>query len=211
MPERNTQIPRLAVRRLSLYLDAIRRMRGQGSEWISSQELADALELTSSTVRQDLSHVDFSGISKRGYEASGLEECLAAVLGADSEWNVVVVGAGNLGRALALHEEFRRRGFNIRAVFDSDEAKAGSKVGGLVVQNIAGLAAVTKKHPVDVGIIAVPAPAAQEVADALVKAGVRGLLNLSPAHVLVSEDVAVVDARIVESLQELAHRLVAEK
>jgi len=206
-----TQIPRLVVRRLALYLDAIRRMRDDGVEWISSQELADALELTSSTVRQDLSHVDFSGISKRGYEAAGLAECLAAVLGADLEWRVVVVGAGNLGRALALHEEFRRRGFNIRAVFDSDERKTGSRVGDLVVQKTASLGAVVKRHSVDVGIIAVPAPAAQEVADALVAAGVRGLLNLSAAHVLVPDSVAVVDTRIVESLQELAHRLVAGK
>ena len=91
-----------------------------GGEWVRSSQIARALQLTSSTVRQDLSYLDFAGVSKRGYQARGLEQALAGALGADRIWNMLVVGAGNLGRALIMHEEFRRRGFVLRAVCDAD-------------------------------------------------------------------------------------------
>lgn len=199
------RIPLSVVRRLPKYLTQAQRLRQAGVEWVSSSELAEALGLTSSTVRQDLSHIDFRGISKRGYSTAGLEASLAQTLGADHEVCCVVVGAGNLGRALALHEEFLRQGFRICGIFDNSPALIGKKVGRLVVQSVQELPAVVCGQDVDIGIVAVPHASAQQVADHLILAGVRGLLNLTTAHIVVPRKVAIVDARVLASLRELAY------
>lgn len=202
LPER---IPPTVVRRLPKYLAHAQRLRQAGVEWVSSSEIGESLGLTSSTVRQDLSHIDFYGISKRGYSTAGLESSLAQTLGADHEICCVLVGAGNLGRALALHEEFARQGFKICGVFDASPAVVGKKVGRLVVQSMAELPGVVCGQDVDIGIVTVPHTAAQRVADQLILAGVRGLLNLTSAHLIVPKKVPVVDARVVASLRELAY------
>jgi redox-sensing transcriptional repressor len=208
MPNHGKAMPPSVVRRLTRYYAQVQDLRAQDVEWVSSQELADTLGLTSSTVRQDLSHVDFSGISKRGYETVGLESVLSEVLGVDTVWKTVVVGAGRLGMALALFDEFPRSGFRICGVFDSDPEKVGCDFGdGLSVQGMDALAAFVKRRRIDIGIIAVPAVAAQEAANGLVIAGVRGLLNLAYTHITTPDHVSVVDARILESLQELSHAI----
>jgi redox-sensing transcriptional repressor len=199
--------PTSVVHRLTRYLACVQEHSAQGGEWISSQELADRLGLTSSTVRQDLSHLDFSGISKRGYETAGLERALRNMLGADKSWRMVVVGAGNLGRALALHEEFSRRGFQIRGIFDADDAKVGQRVGDLVIRDMCKLPRFVRDDAIEIGVIAVPSGAAQSVADLLIASGVKGLLNMTLTHVVSPRRVAVVDSRIVSSLLELAHAL----
>lgn len=204
MTNRPSGIPIPVVRRLTKYLSHLERLKCTGKEWVSSQELAQALSLTDGTVRQDLSHLDFSGKAKRGYEVEGLEKILTDVLGLDTCTNAVIVGAGNLGRALALHEDFPRRGFKICGIFDSDPKQFGRRLGRLVVQDMGALPGVVRDEGVHIGILAVPASAAQVVAWALVAAGVRGLLNLACAHVAALPGVAIVDARIVESLQELS-------
>jgi len=158
-------------------------------------------------VRQDLSHLDFSGVSKRGYETCGLEKVLAGALGADTKWKMVVVGAGNLGKALVLHDEFSRRGFNIVAIFDADPRKIGKKVGSLTILSQREIQPVVSSRKVDIGVIAVPASAAQGVADALITAGVRGLLNLALVHIVAPGDVPVIDSRVVSSLLELSHTI----
>lgn len=123
---------------------------------------------------------------------------------------MLVVGAGNLGRALVLHPEFRRRGFMIRAVCDSDVFKTGLKLRTLEVQRMNQIPQAVKEHAIDIGVIAVPEDAAQGVADLLVEAGVKGLLNLTPTHITAPEGVAVTDARILASLQELTHTLMGK-
>jgi len=192
---------------LPRYYALVQRLRQDGVEWVSSERLGRALGLTSSTVRQDLSHLDFSGISRRGYSTAGLDRALSAVLGADQQVRMVIVGAGNLGKALARHAEFAAKGFALRGIFDRDPRVVGSRVGGLPVLGMERLADVVRAEQAEVGIIAVPASAAQEVADRLVRAGIRGLLNLADAHVLAPADVPVVDARILASLQELVYQI----
>jgi redox-sensing transcriptional repressor len=200
-------VPPSAVRRLTKYLAIVQQLQADGIEWVSSKDLSEALGLTSSTVRQDLSHLDFAGVSKRGYQVGGLARALAAVLGADKTWNLAVVGAGNMGRALATHEEFSRRGFVIRGLFDADEKKIGRKLGNLTIRGMRDLPLCVQKDRIDLGVIAVPAHAAQAVADLLVVSGVRGLLNLALTHVIAPARVQVVDARLVASLQELTHAI----
>lgn len=182
-----------------------------GQEWISSLELAEALEVTSSTVRQDLSWLDISGTAKRGYRTNDLEQTILTLIGRDRGSNTIIVGAGNLGRALALHGEFARQGFVICGIFDSSRRVVGKKVGKLVVQGIDELPRLVKEKEVDIGVIAVPAKSAQAVADQLVNAGVQGLLNMSSAHVRTVEGVSVVEARMFSSLSLLSYAIKARK
>jgi len=201
------QIPNPVIRRLPKYLVHVQELRDEGVEWASSQHIADALGLTSSTVRQDLSHMDLKGISKKGYEIIQLEAVLRQILGADMLHRMVIIGAGNLGRALAAHGDFGRRGFEICGLFDQDEAVIGNTVGALKVKPMSALSEESKIKRIDIGVIAVPTQAAQAVADQLVKAGVPAILNLAYRHIQVPEGVTVVDARLMESLQELAYVL----
>ncbi|MBI2441791.1 MAG: redox-sensing transcriptional repressor Rex [Lentisphaerae bacterium] len=205
-----TSLPYSVAQRLPRYLMQVQNLRQVGLKWISSQDLADTLGLTSSTVRQDFSHFDFSGIAKRGYLLKGLEAMLAEVLGADANINMVIIGAGNLGRALALHGQFPARGFKIVGLFDKDPRIVGRKVGRLEVQAMKALPGVIRKSQVAIGVITVPAASAQEVADQLIAAGIRGLLNLAYVHLVVPRHVAVVDARIISSLQELSYAIKAK-
>jgi redox-sensing transcriptional repressor len=201
------RIPQPVIRRLPKYLVHIQELHEDGVEWASSQDIADALGLTSSTVRQDLSHMDLKGISKKGYETSQLEAVLRQILGADMIHRVVIVGAGHLGRALAEHGAFAERGFEICGLFDQDPSLFGRRFGQAEVQDVSLLPERAQTVQVDIGIIAVPSTAAQDVADQLVSVGVKAILNLAYKHLKVPSDVTVVDARIMESLQELAYAL----
>jgi redox-sensing transcriptional repressor len=203
------RIPHMVVQRYTKYLSMVQEFQADGAEWISSAELADGLGLTSSTVRQDLSYIDFYGVSKKGYEISGLCRILESILGADAKWKVVVAGAGNIGRALALHQEFARKGFVIMGLYDSDKSKIGKKTGGLVIQNIADMPGFISSEKIDIGIIAVPATVAQHVADLMVVAGIKGILNLAVTHLTLPRYVGVVDFRVMSSLLELTHLIKA--
>jgi redox-sensing transcriptional repressor len=196
-------IPAPVVRRLIKYLAHLQHLKAGDGAWVSSQQLAQALNLTAATVRRDFTHIDFAGRTQRGYEIEGLEKTLLHVLGLDAGCNAVIVGVGNLGRALALHQDFQKHGFRICALFDSDPKLVGEKVGHLTVHGMGELADVVRREDVQIGIMAVPAGAAKVVALELISAGVRGLLNLACAHLNVPDDVVIVDARMVESIQEL--------
>jgi redox-sensing transcriptional repressor len=208
MNERHS-IPPSVVTRMTKYLAYVQSLTEKETEWVSSAELAETLGLTSSTVRQDLSHLDFCGTSKRGYETTGLVDVLREALGANMRWRMVVVGAGNLGRALAQHEDFERRDFHICGIFDNDSAKIGTKVGNLKVQGMRELPHAVAKLNVQIGLIAVPAPAAQGVADLLIASRIKGLLNMALTHIVAPRDVAVVDTRIAASLLELSFAIKA--
>jgi redox-sensing transcriptional repressor len=199
------KIPASVIRRLPKYLTQAQYLRQEGIQWVSSLSLGEALGLTSSTVRQDLSHIDFQGVSKRGYSTVGLEAALARTLGVDHDITCILVGAGNLGRALAMHEGFGRQGFKIVGLFDSSPAVVGKKVGCFFVRPMSDLATVVSEQHVEIGILSVPHEAAQAVADQLIAAKVRGLLNLTTAHLLTPASVPVVDARVLSSLRELAY------
>lgn len=201
------QTPYWSVLRLTQYLTLVKEARERGTQWLTSKDIADALELTSATVRKDLTHVDILGKTHWGYETGELEHALTTALGADRQWRVVIMGAGNLGRALAQHEEFRRQGYDVRAIFDNDPAKSGKSIGGAPVMNLDSIGDFLRKEKIQIGIIAVPATAAQEIADVLTKHGIRGILNLTTAHIVTPAGVSVVHSRILASLQQLSHDL----
>mgnify|MGYP001375795871 CR=1 FL=1 len=204
------ELPQPVIRRLPKYLARVHELLHAEVEWVSSQELAEALNLTSSTVRQDLSYLDLTGISKRGYETRSLEGALNKELGSNSHHHLVIIGAGYLGCALALHGSLAAHGFQTCGIFDIDPNIIGTRVGILKVQPTRNLQHVVQKFGVDIGIIAVPAAAAQEVADQLVAAGAKGLLNLAYASIQVPPHVALLDARILANLQELAYMIKAK-
>ena len=198
------KVPAPVIRRWIEYLNQLKGFERNNREWVSSRELAKALSLTDATVRQDFLHLDFFGEAGRGYEVAGLKKALAHVLGLDTTTSTAIVGAGNLGRALAQHAEFSEMGFEIRGIFDVSTSVIGQRVGHLVVQDVQLLQDVVKEQGIEIGIIAVPASAARVVALALISAGVRALLNLTATHLNVPDYVTVVHARIVHSLEELS-------
>ncbi len=200
-------IPESVVERFPKYLALVQALLEDNKQWVSSAEIARALDLTSSTVRQDLSYLDYRGVANRGYEIENLDEALTGVLGLNEGLNVLIVGAGNLGRALTLHGRFQQKGFNIRAVIDSEPALIGEAVGSLVIEGMDILQKVVQSRNIDVGIIAAPPDVAQEITGKLVLAGVRGILNMSGQPVHAPQGVPVVNVRLLASLQQLAYAI----
>ncbi len=198
-------IPAATVARLPVYLRCLLTLPSNRTT-CSSEELGQIAGVQSAQVRKDLSLVGLRGIRGVGYDIDGLRRQITSVLGLDHEYRVVIVGAGNLGRALAAFEGFGEWGFTVVALFDADPAKVGSTVAGLPVAALSDLEALVADHDASIGIIATPPDAAQEVADRLSAAGVRSILNFAPT-VLKIEGVRVRRVDLSSELQILAHHL----
>jgi len=212
VPHRKTvsrsSIPRPAARRLSLYLRELTSRLQQGEQTVSSKALGLTLGLTDAQVRKDLALFGQFGHPGRGYAISDLIDSLRKIMGRDRAWRACVVGAGNIGRALASYDRFRAEGFEIAALFDDSPGLAGKSVGGLKVQPMSELAKVVAAERITLGIIAVPRDAAQQVSDALVAAGVRGILNFAPRRIEVREGISIVSVDFTVALEQLAFQLV---
>lgn len=200
-------IPDIVVSRLPIYLRALTRMSVEGAKTTSSHELGQRLGISSAQIRKDLSHFGEFGKQGTGYQISFLIEQLRRILKVDREWEVALVGVGDLGRAIANYNGFRDRGFRITLVFDSDPAKVGTRVGEYEVLDVARLGEVVRARGVHVAMLAVPAGAAQPLADQLVAAGVRGLLNYAPINLAVPEGIWVQYIDPVTHLQRMTYYL----
>src|SRR5579862_9874927 len=188
---KHDSIPNPAVRRLSLYLRQLEVFRRKDRKTISSKQLGESLGLTDAQVRKDLAYFGQFGHPGIGYSVADLIAQVKHILGTDKTWNVVLVGVGNIGKALSAYKGFAAKGFRVVAVFDNDPAKVGRKLGGLAIQPLSEIPAAVEKHGVKLAILAVPADSAQQVADQLIEAGVRGLLNFAPVSINVPKDVAL--------------------
>lgn len=186
-----TRISESTIRRLSHYDRVLEEVQAEGKRMISSHRLAEREGVTSAQVRKDLSMFGSFGRRGLGYNVERLREELRAILGLDRRWRVALVGAGNIGAALVAYRGFEKQGFDIAAVFDRDLSRRGPMLGGHRVRDIGELAAVARATPFDIGVVATPIHAAQEVADALVEAGVRGILNFAPRKLFVPRHVAL--------------------
>jgi redox-sensing transcriptional repressor len=179
------------VRRLSHYYRVLEEVEAEGKRMISSHRLAEREGITSAQVRKDLSYFGSFGRRGLGYNVAHLREEIRAILGLDRRWKVVLVGAGNIGSALLAYRGFEKQGFEVVAVFDRDAHRVGQRLGDIVVEDVAQLPAVVAREGVEMGVIATPLRAAQDVADALVAAGVRGILNFAPRKLFVPAHVTL--------------------
>lgn len=201
------RIAESTVRRLSLYLRFLEDFEKRGIATISSDELAGRGGTTSAQVRKDLSFFGSFGKRGLGYSVAELSARLRQILGLEREWHVIIIGAGKIGAALAQYHGFSQRGFRIVAVYDADPAKIGRPVDGLVIRPLADMTEDMKRHAPDIAVLAVPAAAAQEVADLVVKSGIRAILNFAPHQLLVPESVAVKAVNMAMELEGLSFAL----
>lgn len=181
--EKSSKIPRPTARRLSLYLREVQLRHAEGARRVSSRQLGESLGLADTQVRKDLRWCGPFGGSGVGYDAVVLQDRLRAVMGLNRTWNAVLVGAGNIGRALLGYGRFEGEGFRIVGLFDKSKSLVGKRVAGAVVRPLAELPKVIAEHDARIGIIAVPREAAQEVGRLLVDAGVSGILNFAPTRI----------------------------
>lgn len=200
-------IPNPVVRRLSLYLRELESFHRAGRRTVSSKQLGESLGLTDAQVRKDLAYFGQFGHAGIGYLVEELIGQVKHILGTDKVWNVLLVGAGNLGRALIAYRGFHAKGFRLMAVFDEDPGKVGGKIGSFDVQPMSELRATVGKQKIRLAIVAVPADVAQAVADRLVAAGIRGLLNFAPVSLTVPPEVALNSVDLAVQLEQLSFQV----
>ena len=195
------------VRRLPMYFRHLRELEKAGVVRISSQELGERMNLTASQIRQDINCFGGFGQQGYGYHVSNLKERIGEILGLQHQYHVIIVGAGNIGRAVANYAGFKKEGFNVQAMFDVSPALVGIDVHGTLVQPMDKLEAWLSAHQVDIAVLSVPASYAQETADLLVRGGVRGIWNFAPVDLVLPEGVAVNNVHLSDSLHILSYRM----
>jgi redox-sensing transcriptional repressor len=203
------QIPDIVIGRLPVYLRALNFLVAEGREITSSQELGDRLGISSAQIRKDLSHFGEFGKQGTGYDIVYLRDQLRQIMKVDKMWDVALVGAGNLGRAVADYGGFEGKGFRINAIFDTDSHLLGKTIGHnkVNVQDVKDLAATIKERGIQIGIIATPAEAAQAVARTMVDAGIKCILNYAPITITVPSSVRVQYIDPVVGLQRMTYYL----
>jgi redox-sensing transcriptional repressor len=195
------------VGRLSVYLRLLEELNHDGVSALSSEELADHCGTSAAQVRKDLSFFGTFGKRGMGYGVTELIAALRSILGLERRWRVALVGAGKIGAALFAYQDFRRQGFYIESVFDSDITKVGQRWNGLVVRHDAELDDALRRDAVDIAIIAVPADVAQGVVDRVISAGVKAILNFAPTKLRVPEHVALKNVNMALELEGLSYAL----
>ncbi len=201
------QIPDIIVGRLPIYLRALQHLAEQGWHTVSSQELGEQVGLSAAQIRKDLSQFGEFGKQGTGYNIPFLIEKLRAILKVDRIWDVAVVGAGDMGHALARYQGFVNRGFRIVMIFDNDPAKIGKRIGDFVIEDAAHLVERIRSAGIQIAMITVPASAAQQVADQLVEAGVKAILNYAPIHLSVPPRVRIQYIDPATHLQRMTYYL----
>jgi redox-sensing transcriptional repressor len=184
-------IPEATVGRLPVYLRALVEMAEDGRATTSSEDLAEAAGVNSAKVRKDLSYLGSYGTRGVGYDVAYLIHQVRRVLGLTQDWPVLIAGIGNLGHALANYRGFSERGFRIVALVDAERSKVGELVGSVEVRHVDDMPGLVRRHDVAIGIICTPAAGAQDVADRMVDAGIRSILNFAPAVISVPPEVSL--------------------
>ena len=210
-PEENnpdTTVPKAVVSRLSLYLRELQHLVRDGHETTSSTQLGRMLGFTDAQVRKDLAYFGQFGYPGIGYRCSELIDAIKRILGTSQPWALAIVGLGNLGRALMGYRGFQHQGFRIVAAFDVDAAKIGKSIEGVPVHHLDDCSRIAREHNIRLAIIAVPSPAAQKVADALVAAGIDGILNFAPVTLSLPKHVQIVGVDLAIELEQLTFAVV---
>lgn len=203
----NQDIPGIVIGRLPLYLRTLQRMAQEGQRVTSSQELGAKLGVSAAQIRKDLSQFGEFGKQGTGYNIKYLSEQLRSILNLDRVWKMVIVGAGDVGSALANYPGFRDRGFQVTMIFDNDPTKIGKQMGMIFVQDIAGMEAAIREAGIKVAALSTPADHAQEVTDILIEAGVKAILNYAPIQLTAPEGVQVENIDPATHLQKMSYYL----
>lgn len=203
-------IPDIAVRRLSIYCRYLEELEEMGRQTVSSDELAELVGIKATQLRKDLTYFGQFGVRGKGYAVSELRRKLCEIIGTDQRWNVVLVGVGSLGLALAHYKGFRKHGVNIMAAFDSDQAKVGKAAGELIIRPFSTLKDYLAIENVQIAILAVPGPVAQSVADHLIENGVRAIMNFAPIRLRVPAEVKIYNVDLSIALETLTYHLTAD-
>jgi redox-sensing transcriptional repressor len=195
---------RASVGRLSLYLRRLENLLREGTSKVSSSQLGEALGVSDAQVRKDLAYLGNLGHPGIGYAIPELIAAIRRVLGIDRDWPAALVGVGNLARALLRYQGFVERGFRFVALFDVDPSKIGQRIEGLEVHPPEAMPAVIAATRAELGVLTVPSEASQDMAEALIAAGVRGLLNFTPQVLRLPPEVSVVSVDLTVQLEQLA-------
>ena len=206
---KNERIPRATISRLSTYIQELEGMRRDGIEVVSSEPLAIACDVNASQVRKDLSYFGEFGVRGVGYNIAQLLKSVSQALGIDRQWNVALVGMGNLGRALLKHPEFKQRNFHVVAAFDCDPFKIGEVVQGIEIICTKRMNEKVRELDIEIGILTTPPERAQRAAQHLIDAGVRAILNYAPVRLRVPEGVHVEYVDFFHYLYSLSFNLSA--
>jgi redox-sensing transcriptional repressor len=209
---RTPKIPKPTVRRLAIYYRCLTKLKDNSIDKTSSKEMADLLGIKASQVRKDLSYFGEFGKRGVGYNVDKLSFKLKEILGLKKNWNVAIVGAGNLGSAIANYAGLEKNGFKIISAFDVDEKKVGQMiVPGVTIQKLDEIEDRIKKNHIEIAILTVPVNAAQEVTDKLINCGIKGILNFTPTSISTPEDVSVEDVDFVISLKSLTFEIASSE
>jgi len=201
------KIPDIIIGRLPVYLRALQRLAEKGVLSTSSQELGELIGISAAQIRKDISQFGEFGKQGTGYSIPFLIERLQDILKVDRVWDMAIVGTGDIGHALARYNGFMNRGFRVSLLFDNDPQKIGQKIGDFEVFGLAVMPEKIKQQKIKIAVLTVPASAAQEMADQLVKAGVKAILNYAPTSLSVPDDVHVQYIDPVTHLQRMTYYL----
>lgn len=205
-----SEVPEVVVARLPQYVRILSRLREDGADVVSSQQLGERLQVTPAQIRKDLSYFGRFGKQGRGYDVVHLLDRLKEILGLNDQWNVAVVGVGRLGRAILSYPGFTPDGFRLVAAFDGDGAVVGQNVAGLIVQPMVKLYEIVKREAISIAIVAVPVDRTQQVIDRLMECGVQAILNYAPIAPQVLPGVRIRNIDPVLSLQSMTYYLGGE-
>jgi len=192
---------------LPLYLRALNRLKKDGYEYASSRELGKLLDISAAQIRKDLSHFGELGKRGKGYEIEFLISKLNQILNTDTVWDMIVIGAGDLGSGLVRYKGFLNRGFRVAAIFDNDPQKIGQKIGNLVVKDNREMCDFVAKNDIQIAVLAIPAEFAQDVIDDLVVVGITAILNYAPVYIKTPDGVQIEHIDPSVHLQKLSYFL----
>ncbi|MEE0742374.1 MAG: redox-sensing transcriptional repressor Rex [Emergencia sp.] len=204
---KNAKISNAVIKRLPRYRRYLIELRKKGVEKISSKEFSSLIGYTASQIRQDLNNFGGFGQQGYGYSVEGLYEEISSILGLDKEYRMVIMGAGNLGQAIAKYTHFYKQGFKVYGVFEINPDLVGKDLGGLIIKDYEEIVNFVEEESIDIGIICVGQQNAQEVADRLCFAGVKGVWNFAPTDIEVPPHVALENVHLSDSLHSLAYHM----
>jgi redox-sensing transcriptional repressor len=203
----HADIPDIVIGRLPLYLRALQYMMLENHMVTSSKELAERLGISAAQIRKDLSQFGEFGKQGTGYQVEFLIKKLKQIIHVDLIWDIIIIGAGDIGHGVARYPGFGHQGFRVAGVFDNNSNKIGTKIGDFTVQDIASMAEIIKNNQIKIAMIAVPASQAQKVADDLIQAGIKAILNYAPITINVPNGIQIQYIDPVMHLQKMTYYL----